>query len=113
MLRAGLAPVAFDEDITTVAVSPVPGNPDRVGAGWRNILTGNPDIVCAVPAMVSGVPCPVAVLRRWGRDPLNGTRWGWPDTDDDLCARRTCAQQQGACGNQELFLHSAISLSIE
>jgi hypothetical protein len=58
-----LAPVAFDPDIASVAMIPAAWDPAGVGMRRGNVLTRNPDVGMTVPAMVAGMPDPVAVLR--------------------------------------------------
>jgi hypothetical protein len=79
-----LAPVAFNPDVAAASVGPVAADPDGVGV-WRfHIVSGNPDVAVAVPAVVAVVPGPAGVLVWWWRDYLNRVRWGRADSDDDL-----------------------------
>jgi hypothetical protein len=76
--------VTFDPDVAAATVVPVAWNPAGVGVRWLNIVSGDPDVVVAVPAVIALVPGPTGVLVRRRGNNLDGTRWGWADANDDL-----------------------------
>jgi hypothetical protein len=102
--------VTFNPDVAATPVIPVAVDPARVGVGWFNVVSGNPDISIAVPAVVACVPCPVGVLMWWWRYDFVRS-FGGTDTDNDLSLSHACGEQEGAGNCREEFLHLAISLS--
>jgi hypothetical protein len=101
--------VAFDPDIATAAVGPVAFDPARTGAGGLLIGSGDPYVAVAVPAVVAGVPGPVAVFWWRGRDYFTGPGRG-ADTDNNLSLCNASGEKNCAGNNREEFLHRAISL---
>jgi hypothetical protein len=101
--------VAFDPDIAFAAMVPVPLDPTGVGVGWFHVVSGNPDVTIAVPAVVAGVPRPVRVLVGWRRDDFVGSL-GRPNAYDDLGLCNAHGEKNCAGGSGKEFLHSAISL---
>ena len=59
-----LTPATFDHDPTVVAMNPVMGDPTRAGMGWTVPAAGDPDVACAIPALITVNPYEAA-LRRW------------------------------------------------
>jgi hypothetical protein len=100
--------VAFDPDVAFAVVVPVAVDPVGVGVGWFHVGSGNPNIPVTVPAVVAGVPGPVWVLVRWGRNVLDGTG-RWADPDDDLGLCNACREEECAGDSGEDFLHRAVS----
>ena len=49
----------------------MPRNPAGMGMWRRDVLARNPDLGASVPAVVAGVPNPVAMLGRRGRNAFN------------------------------------------
>jgi hypothetical protein len=90
--ESGLAPVAFDPDVATTSVGPVTIDPAGVGMGRTLINSRDPDIMGAVPAVIAGVPGPVAMLRRGRRNTFNRSRWWWSDTNNNLCLSNACGE---------------------
>jgi hypothetical protein len=78
-------------------------------ARWLLIGSGNPDVAVAIPAVVAGMPGPVAVLGWWRRDTFMGTGRR-SDADDDLSLGNACRKEHSAGSDWEEFLHRAISL---
>lgn len=112
MCEFTLAPVAFDPDVTAVSRDPMAPDPNCVGAGWLNVISGGPHIVAAVPAVIAGVPGPVGVCRRRRRNAFDSVRRRWADADDDLGVCDTCSEKEAAGGGEEDFLHRAISYMV-
>jgi len=69
----GLTPVAFDEDPSTVAFSPVGGHPFRVRVRRCNIAAWDPNVTASVPAMVSADPH--VSNARWRAGVFDNDRW--------------------------------------
>jgi hypothetical protein len=87
--------VAFYPDIASAAVVPVAFYPVGVGVGGRHVAAGDPDIGVAVPAVVAGVPGPIAVLGRRCGDDFHRARWGRADADDNLSAGGRSKSESG------------------
>jgi hypothetical protein len=95
-----LAPVSFDPDPSIATAIPVAGDPADVGVGWFDVITGDPYVLVAVPAVIAFVPGPAGVLVGWRRDYFNRTRWRGTDADDylglhDACGEKECAGDGG------------------
>jgi hypothetical protein len=101
--------VAFDPDVAVATAVPVALDPTSVGVGWFHVVSGNPDIAVAIPAMVAIVPCPFGMLVGWRRNVLNWALW-WTDADDDLGLCNTSGEKKCTSENGEEFFHRAISL---
>jgi hypothetical protein len=104
-----LAPVAFDPDPAAAAVGPVAFDPAGAGVGRFHVGSGNPDVGVAVPAVVAGMPGPVAMLGRRRRNDFVGA-CRRPYTDDDLGLGNASSEEKDAGNSREEFLHRAISL---
>jgi hypothetical protein len=74
-----------------------------------NIGSWDPDVVGAVPAVIAGVPRPVAMLRRRRWNALDWPRRRRTDADDYLGLGDACCQKEGAGGKGNKFLHCSIS----
>jgi hypothetical protein len=107
-----LPPVAFDPDVPATAAVPVARHPARVRMWRLFIATRNPHIRMPVPAMVPGVPGPVAVLWWRRRNYLNRARWWGSNPDHDLSARGYSRRQENAPNScKHLFSHRSSSPS--
>jgi hypothetical protein len=84
-----VVPVTFDPDVAAVALVPVTADPVGVGVGWLGVVSGDPDVAVAVPAMVAIVPGPARVFAGCDGDYFDWTRRGRADSDDDLGLRNT------------------------
>src|SRR6185312_11816995 len=107
-----LAPVAFNPDVFAAAVGVMARNPASVRMRRRYVLTGNPDVGVAVPALVALVPYPVAVLRRGRRYPFAaGRRRCDANVEPDLRAGDQSAprKEDRGGGRENLFLHGVFS----
>ena len=60
----GLAPVTVDPVPAAALMTPVTIDPDGMGMRGADPLSRNPDIVRAIPAVVSGAPVPARVRPR-------------------------------------------------
>jgi hypothetical protein len=79
--------------------------------GWLNVFARNPDVCVAIPTMVAGVPCPVAMFRwRWW-DNLVRPRWR-TDCDMHLGACDSYRKYEGAGDNEKAFFHEASLLEL-
>jgi hypothetical protein len=100
-----LAPVSFHPDIAATAMCPVAFDPARMRM-WRFFIPSrNPNVCVSIPALIAGMPGPVAMLRRWGRNYL-ALMVGWrPDTDHELrVGGNSCAYgKQSAKGKCQKF----------
>jgi hypothetical protein len=107
------APVAFDPDILAAAMVPATGNPAGVRMRRRDVFTRDPDVGAPVPAVISGVPYPIAMLWRRRRHYL--ARPGWRangDVDLGPGVGGTDTQEQRAGCGEELLLHESFSLEL-
>src|SRR5262249_14193813 len=77
-----LAPMTFNQDPSTVALSPVTRYPLRVRVWSYNVAAGNPDISVPIPTMISASP-DVSSMRWWSRT-FNNNR-GRGHTNNNLC----------------------------
>jgi hypothetical protein len=75
-----------------------------MGVGRVGVVSGDPDVLVTVVAVIAGVPCPVGVFVGWRWNTLNRT-WGWTDTDDDLRLGYACGEKEDASGNGKEMLH--------
>jgi hypothetical protein len=103
-IEVQLAPVAFAIDVAVAVANPLAVDPVCVGVGRVGVVSGNPDILVAVVAVIAGVPGPIGVLMGWRRNALDGTRWR-TDTDDDLRLGYACGEKEDASGNGKEMLH--------
>jgi hypothetical protein len=87
--------VTFYPDVASAVVVPVSGDPVGVGVGWFDVVSGDPDIPVAVPAMIAVVPGPVGVLVGRGRHFLMGP-FRWTDANYDLGLCDACKKESGA-----------------
>lgn len=76
-----LPPVAFDQDILTVAVLPAMGDPMLASLRRSVIAAGRPDIMVAFVAVVAGLPY-VSLARRRTAPFVHARRW--PHANHDL-----------------------------
>jgi hypothetical protein len=83
-------PVAFDPDIAATSMIPVTLDPAGVGVGGLGIVSRNPDVAVAVPAVIAVMPGPAWVLAWHGWNDFNGARWGWSDANNDLGLCNAC-----------------------
>ena len=83
-------PMTFDPNIATVALVPVTGDPVGVGVGWFGVVSVDPDVVVAVPAVIAVVPGPTRVLVWWGGNDFNGARRRRSDANNDLSLCNAC-----------------------
>lgn len=82
--------MTFDPDIATMALIPVATNPVSMGVWWLDIVSGDPDVTVAVPAVIAVMPSPAGVLVGWSRDNFDGA-WGrWSNPYDDLGLCKAC-----------------------
>lgn len=97
-----LLPVTLDQDILAMAMDPMVGDPALTPMGRLLVVTGRPDIMVGVVAMIAGLP----YISLPGRCATPFMHWrGWPDADHNLRERRR--RDQGKC-EQECqcdFLH--------
>jgi hypothetical protein len=101
---AGLAPATFAPDVSVAAVIPATIDPAGMRMGWTFVDSGNPDVSVAVPAVVTRVPSPVAMLGRRWRDTLIDA-CGWTYADDYLALRNACGEKCGTGYSREEVLH--------
>ena len=73
-----------------MAVNPVVGDPVLTSTGWLLVVAGCPGIMCAVVAVIAGLPY-VSLPRRWAAPFVH--RRGRPDANRDL--RKRCRRDQG------------------
>jgi hypothetical protein len=102
--------VSFDPDIAAAGVAIVARDPAGSAMRWRNIDAGNPDVSLAVPAVVSALPDPVAVIARTWRNDLAPNRRG-TDTNGYLSISDTCSQYETTEDWQEESFHLNLSPS--
>ena len=98
----GLAPVAFVPDVTAAFATPIALNPDGAGMRGMLVVAANPGVTAAVPAVVAANPDPIAVGAGRSGDDFDGTRWGRPDADDQLCIRGSGSEEDGCGGCEEI-----------
>jgi hypothetical protein len=84
-----LLPVAFNQNVLAVAVDPVVGDPPLPPLGRPLVVTGCPDIMVAVVAVIPGLPN-ISLARR--RAALLMHWRGWPDANHHL--RKRCRRDQ-------------------
>jgi hypothetical protein len=65
--------------------TPLTADPDRTGMWGTHVMTANPDVTAAVPAMVATDPDPIAMRAGRSGNDFDGTRWRRSDANDDLC----------------------------
>jgi len=99
-----LAPVSFDPNVFAVAMVPVAFDPASVWMWRRNVLAGDPNVGVAVPAMIAGVPGPVAVLvrRRWNHFVRTRRR---ANGDVNLSCCDASGEEERARCSEKLLLH--------
>ena len=90
-----LPPVAFDQDILTMAVFPAVGDPALASLRRSIVAAGRPDIMVAFVAVIAGLPYISLARRRTA--PFVHWR-GWPDANHDL--RKRCRRDQGKSEQQ-------------
>jgi hypothetical protein len=101
--------VAFDPDVFAMPAIPVTGNPVGMRMWRLDVDTGNPDIVIAFPAVIAGMPGPVAMLGRGRRDDFVGWRRG-ANGDMNLSVSDADRQKKRAGYGEELLLHAFVLL---
>jgi hypothetical protein len=105
-----LAPVSFYEHPSSVVLNPVMRYPDSVWTRWVCIASGNPDVMCSIPAVIAGGPYVSGARRRTGMF-HNDRRW--PNADNDL--RKRWRSSKGTSKNSEdcEFLHGLENLHLD
>ena len=98
----GLAPVAFDQDVTAIAMDPVMGNPTRVRMRRTIPAAGNPDVTGAIPAVIAIDP---DKFRAWARAARFNDGSGRSYTDHNLRKRGGRQQSSGKQQSWQKFLH--------
>jgi hypothetical protein len=97
--------VAFVPDVTAAFAAPFALYPDGAGMRRTIIVATNPDVTAAVPAVVAANPDPIAVGAGGSGDDFDGTRWGRPDADDQLCIRGSGGEKDGCGGCEKVVFH--------
>jgi hypothetical protein len=96
--------VAFVPDVATALFAPLAGNPDGSGVRGMGVVTGDPNVAVAVPAVEASDPDPITMGWRGRGNDLNGTRWGRTDSYNNLGGRGTHGEEgDGSGGEQGLF----------
>lgn len=104
-----LAPVAFDEDPSAVAISPMGGHPLGVGARRGYISSGYPDITASVPAMVSAGP-DITLVR--GRSGMLDDNRGRGNANNNLRERWRRGKCTSKYSDEREFLHGCFVSSV-
>jgi hypothetical protein len=77
-----------------------------------SVVSGHPDVACAIPAMVTADPDPARMGGR--RRDFANRRWRGPDAHDDLCAGgETARKKHSSNGCKYLLFHDLLLLTEE
>jgi hypothetical protein len=105
-----LLPVAGVPDVATTLFTPFAFDPNGSAMGWAGVVTVDPDVSVAIPAVVAGNPDKALVWRR--RDDFDGSRRRWTNADDDLRVGNANRQEEAADCDEKLFLHLSFSFEV-
>jgi hypothetical protein len=100
--------VPFHPDPATAAADPATFDPAGARAWWCNVSAGNPDVAVSIPAVIAGVPGPIAMLGWRRRNDFMRTG-GRPNTDNYLSLSHANRQEKSAGKGTEDFVHRTIS----
>jgi hypothetical protein len=82
--------VTFDPNIAATPVVPVTGDPVGVGVGWFGVVSGDPNVAVAVPAVIAVVPGPTGMLAGYGGNDFVRSLRRRADANDDLGLCNAC-----------------------
>jgi hypothetical protein len=94
-------------DVAAALFAPLAFHPNGSAMGRTGVVTVDPDITVAIPAVIAGNPDPALV--DWSGHNFDGT-WGrWPDPDHDLRVSDADREEEAAHCSEKLFLHLSFS----
>jgi len=89
-------------NVTAALATPLAPDPDSTGMGRTHVVSTDPDVAMAIPAMEAFYPHPIAVCTGGSRNDFDGPGWRRPNADNELGICDAGREQHGSGGGEKI-----------